>query len=312
MLAAVMSGLIGCDDGEAVEDAGASAEDGAVAVEDAGRALDGGRTELDAGDALDGGALTPDAGPDDAGVRLGANAWIRAHFVDAPAYTGTFNSRRRIETPALVHDADACCAKYAFDPQAREEPDVREIGFVDVFIHDLVSSDAFGGGIQSANASGLTLFLADVIVEPNWPAWRSYSETNYDGLVLDHSAAFYAEDLTVRGWNADGAIDNKAPISQFVRLTLEGSGHRGIRFWRPGPHYLVASDLRNEGAYGEGSLLWFRNCDTVEVRVWDTTFNGESTVPGELISCDEGSGPNIVYLTDDPRTTGEMHEMFSY
>jgi len=34
-------------------------------------------------------------------------------------------------------------------------------------------------------------------------------------------------------------------------------------------------------------------------------------VPTDAVECDEGDAPNIVYLDTDPRTTGEMHEMFS-
>lgn len=249
--------------------------------------------------------------PMDAG-RLGAAAWIRAHFAEAPMRSGDFTSRTRLETPVLVDGADTCCGKYGFDVREEEDPADPEVGFVDVLIHDLVSTDAFGGGIQTSSAPGALVFMADVVVDPGWPDWVSYSATNYDGLVLDASAAIYAEGLTVRDWNADGAIDDKADISQFVALTISGSGNRGIRFWRPGPHYVVASSLQNEGAHGEGSVMWFQDCTTAEVRVWDSTFNGSPTVLPEDISCNEGSAPTIVYLTEDPRTTGEMHEMFSY
>ncbi|MEC7519570.1 MAG: hypothetical protein VYE22_06890 [Myxococcota bacterium] len=307
--------LIACEEPPDVEDdAGSHAELDAGRIEDAGRLQDAsGEVDAaldDAGSVTDAGL--PDAGPPDAGVRYGAGAWIRMHLADARAYTGAYERRTRVETPALVHDATGCCAKYAFDVRETEAPDRREVGFVDVSVRDLVSGDAWGGAIQSSGASGLTLYLANVVIDPGWPTWRSYSETNYDGIVLDGAAAIYAEDLTIRNWNADGAIDDKAPVSQFVRLTLEGSGHRGLRLWRPGPHYIVESSLENDGMHGEGSLLWFRNCDGAEVRVYDTTFNGEATIAPSLISCDEGRDPNIVYLESDPRETGEMHEMFSY
>lgn len=245
-------------------------------------------------------------------TRLGAAAWIREHFAADAHHTGAFDARTRIETPALVHDATACCAKYAFDVREEAAPDRREVGFVEVSIADLVSSDAFGGGVQTSGAAGATLFLANVTIDPGWPTWVSYAETNYDGLVLDDSAAIYAEDLTIRDWNADGAIDNKAPISQFVRLRIEGAGNRGIRYWGDGPHYLVDSTLENAGGLGEGSILWFSDCDAIELRVFASTFDGSSTVPPSAISCDNGSDPEIVYLTVDPRTTGEMHEMFTY
>lgn len=274
-----------------------------------GGASDAGEREDDASVAD---AFVPMDAVVDGGSRLGAAAWIRMHFADAPTLDGTFTSRTRVETPALVDGADACCAKYAFDAIEAEAPELPEIGFVDVAIHDLESTDAFGGGIQVDRAPGATLYLAEVTIDPGWPEWVSYATTNYDGMVLDGAAAIYAEELTIRDWNADGAIDNKAQVSQFVGLTIEGRGHRGIRYWRSGPHYLVDSTLENTGGLGEGSILWFRNCDTVELRVWNTTFDGSPTVSPDAISCDEGSDPTIVILDADPRTTGELHEMFTY
>lgn len=240
-----------------------------------------------------------------------AGDWIAAHFAGAELVSGDHTSRTTVETPALVKDATGCCAKYAFDVHEESSPDDPQVGFVNVTIKDLESNDAYGGGIQSSSAPGLVLFLDNVLVEPNWPMWESYSTTNKDGLVLDDAAAIYAEDLTIKNWNADGAIDNKAPISQFVRLTFEGQGHRGMRYWGAGPHYLVESNLNNAGGVGEGSLLWFQDCDGAEVRIYDSTFNGSPTVPESLVSCDNGNSPNLVYLTTDPRTTGEMHEMFA-
>lgn len=301
-----------CGDEDMPSDAGRDAGDSATPA-DAGTedAMDASTDSTSADVSSDVAVDAPVDAPVDAG-RLGAAAWIRAHFADAPVRSGDFTSRTRLETPVLVDGADVCCGKYGFDVREEEDPADAEVGFVDVLIHDLVSTDAFGGGIQTANAPGATVFMADVVVDPGWPDWVSYAATNYDGLVLDASAAMYAEGLTIRDWNADGAIDNKADISQFVGLTISGSGHRGIRFWRSGPHYVVASSLRNEGAHGEGSVMWFQDCNTAEVRVWDSTFNGSPAVLPEDISCDEGSAPTIVYLTEDPRTTGEMHEMFSY
>ena len=307
LVAALALALGACGDSAADDDDGGAPADSGADAHDAGPSEDG-----DAGRMLTDGGEAPDAASPDAGSRLGAAAWIRAHFEDDPSVTGDSTERTRVETPALVHDATACCAKYAFDVVESVAPDDRQIGFVDVVIQDLESSDAFGGGIQTSRAEGATLYLASVTVEPNWPTWVDYSTTNYDGLVLDGASAIYAEDLTVRNWNADGAIDNKATVSQFVRLTIEGRGHRGIRYWREGPHSLVESDLTNEGGLGEGTLLWFQDCSTVELRVYDTTFNGSPNVPESLVSCDEGTDPTIVYLTTDPRTTGELHEMFSH
>lgn len=306
MLALVLALVVAaCGDDSAVDGDAGELRDGGGADTGPSGAEDAGAPPSDGGHGSDGAAA-------DAGGRLGAGAWIRGHLADVPAVTGELDERTPVETPALVHDATACCAKYAFDVRETEAPDDREIGFVDAQIRDLSSTDAYGGGIQTSGAEGVVIYVANVTVEPNWPEWVDYSTTNYDGLVLDGAAAIYAEDLTVRSWNADSAIDNKADLSQLVGLTLEGRGHRGIRYWRAGPHYLVASELENEGGLGEGSLLWFSDCFTVELRVYATTFNGSSTVPDGLVSCDEGSDPSIVYLTTDPRTTGEMHEMFSY
>jgi hypothetical protein len=182
-----------------------------------------------------------------------------------------------------------------------------EIGFVNVTVTDLVSEDAYGAAISTAYAPGAISYLDNVYVEPNWPAWESYDTTNYDGIVLDESAEFYAEDLTIVSWNADCAIDIKAPITQMVRLETMGGGNRTLRYWEDGPHYLVESSVNNP----DGTVLWFSDCSTVTLNVWDSTFNGESEVPESAIECENGDSPNIVYLETDPRTTGEMHEMFS-
>lgn len=237
--------------------------------------------------------------------------WILEHFADAPVISGDFTERTQVETPALIHQATGCCAKYAFDMIEERMPDDRQVGIVDVVITDLVSSDAFGGGISSGYAPGLVLYLDNVQIQPDWPMWESYQTTNYDGMVLDDSAAIYAEDLTIQDWNADGAIDNKAPISQFVRLTISGQGNRGIRYWGAGPHYLVDSHLENLGGAGEGTVMWFSDCGTVVLNVYASTFNGEDTLMRGMFSCDNGTTPTVNYLTTDPRTTGEMHEMFS-
>jgi hypothetical protein len=258
--------------------------------------------DLDAGATADAGR-----GPSDGG----AARWILEHFADAGVRTGNFMSRAYVETPALVRDATACCAKYAFDVRETVAPDDRRVGFVNVTIKNLISPDAFGAGVQTQGADGLTSFFANVLVEPNWPSWVSYATTNKDGVVLDGSAAIYAQDFTVRNWNADAAVDNKALVSQFVRLHIEGRGNRGIRYWKSGPHYLVESSLQNTGGLGEGSLLWFSNCSTAVVNIYASTFNGSATVPAGMVKCDNGSAPKLNYLTTDPRTTGEMHPMFS-
>jgi hypothetical protein len=260
------------------------------------------------GDPVADAAANPDGGDGGGGH---ASAWILDHLAGTPVVTGDHTARTRVETPALVHVATGCCAKYAFDAVEEAEPVDPQIGFVDVTIQDLVTTDAFGGGIVSARAPGLVLYLSDVRIEPRWPSWIDYDTTNLDGMVLDNAAAIYAEDLTVASWNADSAIDNKAPTSQLVRFAMQGPGNRGIRYWTDGPHYLVDSTLENPGGLGDEAVMWFESCDTTVVRIYNSTFNGAPTVPIDLVQCNNGSAPQLEYLTVDPRTTGEMHAMFA-
>ena len=258
-------------------------------------------------------ATTPTSESSDSGATTGgtptgnADEWIIAHFADAPIMTGVFEERTAVETPALVLDASGTNAKYAFDVREEEAPVLAEVGFVNVSVIDLVSTDAFGAAISTAYAPGTIAYLDNVYVEPNWPAWESYDTTNYDGIVLDESAEFYAEDLTIASWNADCAIDIKAPITQLVRLETMGGGNRTLRYWESGPHYLVESSVNNP----DGTILWFSDCSTVTLNVYASTFNGEAQVPEGAVECDDGDAPTIVYLDEDPRTTGEMHPMFS-
>ncbi len=58
------------------------------------------------------------------------------------------------------------------------------------------------------------------------------------------------------------------------------------------------------------ALVWMSDCDATTLYVYDSTFNGEPTIPEGKLECDSGSDPDIVYLEVDPRTTGEMHPMF--
>ncbi len=238
-----------------------------------------------------------------------ARGWILQHFADDPTMTGDFDQRTLVEAPALVLEATGGNAKYAFTPRDEEGRDDKRVGFVDVSISDLVSDDAYGAGIGLSNADpGFSLYLDSVHIEPNWPAWVDYSTTNYDGIVLDGAAEIYGEDVTIVNWNADSAIDNKAEVSQFVRLIVEGPGNRAIRYWRDGPHYLVESSIDNPS----GAVMWFSNCDTTTLYVYASTFNGAPQVPGDVIQCDQGSNPNIVYLEADPREAGDMHPMFTW
>jgi hypothetical protein len=102
-------------------------------------------------------------------------------------------------------------------------------------------------------------------------------------------------------------LDIKTPIAQFVRLETTGAGNRTLRIWGTGPYYLVESSVNNPG----GTVLWFEECASVTVNVYASTFNGDAEVPADAVECHYGDSPNIVYLDVDPRTTGEMHPMFS-
>jgi hypothetical protein len=236
-----------------------------------------------------------------------ANPWIQTEFADVPDFTGDFTQRTAVELPRLIHDASVTNGKYGFDLKDEVDPGDPRVALVNVNIHDLKSADAFGGSIQTSGAPGAKLFLSNVYLEPNWPAWVDYSTTNYDGMVLDNSAEIYAEDLTVKNWNADSAADIKSKRAQFVCLRTEGDGNRTLRFWNVGPHYLVKSAVNN----GTGAIVWMKTCTGARINVYDSTFNGAPQLPTDKISCDDDGAPEIVYLTTDPRTTGEMHPMFS-
>ncbi len=237
------------------------------------------------------------------------NQWILENFSTFPSRTGTFQQRTTIEAPMLIKDASACCGKYAFDVVDRDISKDKMVAFVNVNISDLQSHDAYGGGIRMAD--GIDLFISNLTIDPQWPKWIGYKETNYDGIDFDGDGDLFGEDITITNWNADGGIDMKATNSQLVRLNISGQGHRALRLWSGGTHYLVDSSINNNGNAGEGSLLWFRDCSSgVRVYIYNSTFNGNNKVPSDKIKCDSGSNPTIIYLEDDPRLTGEMHPMF--
>ncbi|MDI1435813.1 hypothetical protein [Polyangium sorediatum] len=236
-----------------------------------------------------------------------ANPWIQTEFDGVPDFTGDFTKRTAVELPRRIHDASVTQGKYGFDLKDEVEPIDPRVALVNVNIHDLTSPDAYGASFQTAGAPGAKIYLSNVYLEPNWPAWVSYDTTNYDGMVLDNSEEIFAEDLTVKNWNADTAADVKSKHAQFVCLRTEGNGHRTLRFWNVGPHYLVKSSINN----GTGALVWMKTCTGARIHIYDSTFNGAPQLPADKISCEDGGEPEIVYLTTDPRTTGEMHPMFS-
>lgn len=238
-----------------------------------------------------------------------AEKWISETFADAPEITGNLTGRTEIESPAWVRDAEISGGKYGLSLRAREDPDNRMVAITTVRITDLESDDRFGAGIAAhRDDADMELYLSDVLIEPDWPEWQSYDETNYDGIVLDGARAIYAQDVTIAGWNADSAVDNKAEVSQFAGLRVAGPGYRPLRYWRAGPHYLVQSAISKPGG---GTLIWFKDCGSTTLFVHDTSFNDLPRLTEDMIACEEGANPEIVYLDEDPRMTGQMHPMFT-
>ena len=236
-----------------------------------------------------------------------ANPWIATEFSGLTPVTGTFTKRQFVELPAIVKDATSSHVKYAFDFDEAQSPTDPRVALVNVRVTDLESTDGFGGAIQTDGAAGAKVFLSNVYIEPNWPQWEGYDTTNFDGMVLDDSEEIFAEDVMVKNWNADSAADIKAKRAQLVCFRTEGDGNRTLRYWKPGPHYLVKSSLNND----TGDIVWLEQCEGAKIFVYQSTFNGQTQIPADKISCHHGSAPEIVYLTVDPRSTGEMHPMFS-
>jgi hypothetical protein len=239
----------------------------------------------------------------------GENAWIAANFATGVTnYTGAYTSRTTVTAPALVKDATGTNGKYAFDLKENTGNADKRIAMMNVSISNLTSGDAYGAGVRAG--ANVELFMSNVTVDPGWPAWVNYSTTNYDGVDLDGSGnKIYAEDLTITNWNADGGIDVKSSRAEFVNLTISGAGHRVLRIWRPGPHYLVDSSLSSS----QGSdLIWISSAAAGgTLYVYNCTFDGAPTCPTNRIDREGGSNLSIVYLNTDPRLTGDMHEMFN-
>ncbi len=255
------------------------------------------------------GAPKADTPTDDADCGTSwAKAWIERAFAGADRRTGQFTKRVALETPVLVHDATLSGPRVGFSVWHGGDPQDRRAAFRNVTISDLRSSDIYGAGIKTNRKDGgIRLFLADVTIRPGWPAWESYATTNYDAIVLDGAAAFHAQSLRIADWNADSAIDNKADVSQIVDLAISGPGHRPLRYWTPGPHYLVGARIDKPGG---GTLIWFDDCSTVSLHIYDSLFNGVPRLRPDQISCATGNAPAILYPARDPRTTGDMHPMF--
>lgn len=237
-----------------------------------------------------------------------AQDWLDKSFARAGRRSGAFEGRVELMTPVHVRNAALSDARIGFSLRVSDRvPDPRA-AFAAVRISDLASADRFGAGIKTHRSDpGVTVYLADVTVSPGWPAWRSYDDTNYDGIVLDAAAALYAQDVEIDDWNADSAIDSKAEVTHLVDVSISGTGHRPLRLWRPGPHLLVDTRIDRPG---DGTLIWIRDCDTVSLRIFRSRFAGQPRLEPARVSCEAGSDPRIVYLEDDPRTTGEMGDFF--
>lgn len=234
------------------------------------------------------------------------NEWIMDTFAFSSSITGDISKRTSVYANTIVLDAHASNAKYAFDLKDTDNELKKSIAFTNVTITDLVSSDAYGAGVRTTD--GVDVFLSNVIINPGWPEWVDYSNTNYDGLDGDGNAALYAEDLHVIDWNADGAIDFKGSRLELVRVKVSGKGNRALRIWKAPIVYIVDSIIENT----LGSILWVSEYTTEDINlyVWNSTFNGSSTIRDEDIENFSPHNLNIIYLSVSPIGTGEMHEMF--
>lgn len=254
------------------------------------------------------------------------NQWILDNFANAPIYSGEFEGITDILYPALVADAISQGGTYGFSIVGGDPPDYdnQSIAFVNVTIRDQIADGKYGASIITHNyfdgANGdLNVYMSNVLIEPNWPEWQDYDTTNWDGITLDagwNSGNAYLEDVTIRNW-AEAAVDLKAVSLEAVRLLTEGDGLNTLKLWQPGPHYIVDSVINNdrylnnqEPPGSDGGLIWTWDCSALVINVYNSTFNGEPTIPWNCISCEIPGEPTINYLTYDPRTTGEMHPMF--
>jgi hypothetical protein len=162
------------------------------------------------------------------------------------------------------------------------------------------------------------LYLSNVTIDPHGPVWKDYTTTNTDGMTIDDGWTYghmYLNNVTIRNWS-DAAIDVKPGFLNAVGLHTIGNGWNTLKLWWPGPHYIVDSTINNDrwastpNLGSDGGLIWSWDCSKLEIRIWNSTFNGSATLPRDRITCEVPGTPKIIYLTKDPRTTGEMHPMF--
>jgi hypothetical protein len=268
---------------------------------------------------------------------LSAADWVRQHFADLgapPPITGNRTGRLNVITPILFDGATVTGGeKYGCDV-CPTMPTKQEFGMVDSSVSGQHprTNDQYGASIIASTNSNMTRtclnpastvgYLVNVTLNPGLPPWDpvgTYNTTNFDGVTWDAegpSSALYTSGVTVLDW-ADAALDIDAKKSEHVRLTVQappdGPGYRALRFWTPGPHYLVDSTI----ADGSPFLIWVSAAarDNFELRVWKSSFAGQQTVPDGRAVWGDDNDPlpmeRIKYLNLDPRATGEMHEMFA-
>lgn len=264
-------------------------------------------------------------------------AWVTSHFTGAGVtnLTGTHVGVTNPVWPSIVHDANCHGAWYCYetssvdlsqDPQPTPATDKRA-AFVNVNVHDLNDNGTYAAGILTLGGTDwdntLDTWLVNVQITPNYRIpFTDYTTTNWDGITFDGGWQFghiYASDVTINGWD-DAAFDVKPGVLQCVRCNFTGNGLNTIKLWWFGPHYIVDSHLTNTSYTSstaenraDGGIIWTWYCHQLVLNVYNSTFNGSPTIPSNWISCQDrtGGGPIINYLTVDPRTTGEMHPMFT-
>jgi chitodextrinase len=262
-------------------------------------------------------------------------AWITAAFAGVTQYTGTVTGRYNVIYPGIVHDGVCTGGYYCYEvsdhdlslypPYPPPSTDVR-FAFVNTTVSNQIVDGQFAAGILTDGGTTwnttLDLYLANVSITPNFPVWQNYQTTNFDGMTMDGGFGqghVYASDVTINGWD-DAAFDVKPGFLQCVRCNVTGSGFNTFKFWNPGPHYIVDStivntryDANTAENRDDGGIIWTWFCGQLVLNVYNSTFNGSSTIPSKWISCTDrtGGAPTINYLTTDPRTTGEMSPMFT-
>lgn len=264
------------------------------------------------------------------------SAWIASHFAALSAInlTGSIFGVSDLAWPGYAHDVNCVGGYYCIRTWSHEAAGDggttptggKQVGFVNVNVHDQIVDGQFAAGIVTIGGNDwdteLDTYMSNVTITPNLPAWQDYTTTNFDGMTMDGGWEFghtYASDVTVNNWS-DAALDVKPGVLQGVRLHINGSGYNTLKLWWNGPHYIVDSTIVNSrynaatpSGRDDGGIIWTWFCHQLVVNVYNSTFNGQSTIPDNWISCTDrtGGGPTINYLTVDPRTTGEMNPMFT-